>query len=453
MTAFHLSDSDPADASRLLPLSAEALAAYQETIDEAARQWIADHRFDAAQGTALAMPGGDILYGLGKTPDHWVWAGMPGALSKMAGPFYLEGADHAAAAALGWAVGSYRFDRYRKNNRPLPELIWPEGVDRQRITALASADKLVRDLVNTPANDMGPGALAAAARQIAETAGADYREVVGEALLSANYPLIHAVGRASSDAPRLIDFTWGDEDHPRLTLVGKGVCFDTGGLGIKPSGPMDLMKKDMGGAAHVLGLAQLIMALGLPVQLRVLIPAVENAIAGNAFRPRDVIPSRKGLTVEIGHTDAEGRLVLADALTEAENDDPDLLIDMATLTGAARAALGPDIAPFYTADDEIAAALSQHGAVLDDPVWRLPLWRGYHRELSSDIADCSSVGRSPFAGSITAALFLNKFVSPARSWLHFDIFAWNPWKRPGRPVGAACQAVRALYAMLEQRYG
>jgi leucyl aminopeptidase len=310
---------------------------------------------------------------------------------------------------------------------------------------------MVRDLVNTPASDLGPAELEAAARQLVAAHRVRLRVTKGAAL-HRGFPMIHEVGKASPRAPRLIDFTWGPARAPKVTLVGKGVCFDTGGLDIKPASGMALMKKDMGGAATALGLAQMIMQAKLPVRLRVLIPAVENAIAGNAFRPGDVLRSRKGLTVEIGNTDAEGRLILADALALADEEAPDLLIDMATLTGAARVALGPDLPPFYTDDEKLAADISRAAAAENDPLWPMPLWEPYFRLIESPVADISNSSESGFAGSITAALFLKRFVDRAKAYVHFDIFAWTPAARPGRPKGGEAQAMRALFAVIRDRY-
>jgi leucyl aminopeptidase len=312
---------------------------------------------------------------------------------------------------------------------------------------------LARDLINTPANDLGPVQLETAAREVASRHGASFWVIIGDDLLTQNFPLIHAVGRAAASAPRLIDLQWGDPAHPKVTLVGKGVCFDTGGLDIKPDNAMLIMKKDMGGAATVLALAHMVMDRRLKLRLRVLIPAVENSISGSAFRPLDVYPSRKGLNVEIGNTDAEGRLILADALALADEETPDLLIDMGTLTGAARVALGPELPPFYTDDEQLAAEVARFASAENDPVWRLPLWQPYAAMLDSKIADLNNVSTGGFAGSITCALFLKRFVSAAKSWLHFDIYAWNPSAKPARPEGGECQAARALYALLAARYG
>jgi leucyl aminopeptidase len=317
---------------------------------------------------------------------------------------------------------------------------------------MAHAIAASRDLINTPANDLGPDGIEAAARHLADRHGASFSSIVGDQLLKQNFPMIHAVGRASTTEPRLIDFSWGPDDAPRITLVGKGVAFDTGGLDIKPSSSMLLMKKDMGGAAAALALADMVMGAGLPVRLRVLIPAVENAISGTAFRPGDILPSRKGLTVEIGNTDAEGRLILGDALALADEESPDLVIDFATLTGAARVALGPELPPFYTEDDGLAADISRIGLAVNDPVWRMPLWEPYAAQLDSKVADINHIG-GPMAGSITAALFLRRFVTAAKGHVHFDIFAWNNATKPGRPEGGEVQAARLIYALLKERYG
>ena len=383
--------------------------------------------FDAA-GAALALPEGD-----------WTFDALPEAWDP-------------TETAVAFALGGYRFTRYKPAERAPARLVPPPGADAAEAARIVAGVRLARDLVNTPAGDMLPSHLETAARALAERCGATVNVVAGEALLAENYPMIHAVGRASADAPRLIEMEWGDPAHPRLALVGKGVCFDSGGLDIKPAAGMFLMKKDMGGAAAVLGVAAMIMDARLPVRLHVLIPAVENAIAGDAFRPGDVLPSRKGLSVEVGNTDAEGRLVLADAITRAIEFDPDLLVDMATLTGAARVALGPELAPVYTDDPAIAAALKAAGEAVDDPIWPMPLWPGYEPWLDSPIADLSSTAESKFAGSLTAALFLKRFAGEARAWVHFDIFAWNPAARPGRPQGGEMLGGRALYRWLKRRY-
>jgi leucyl aminopeptidase len=420
--------------------------------------------FDPRPGTFLALPAqdggiGGALFGIEDTGTGVKDPFLPGRLADLlpAGRYRFanleQGADDARLAALAFACQAYRFARYRTANDRGVHLTFPDGVDEADLARIVDGVFLARDLINTPANDMGPAELEAAARDLAKSHGAVIRSIVGNDLLVENFPLIHAVGRASVSAPRLIDMTWGDESLPKVTLVGKGVCFDTGGLDIKPDNAMLIMKKDMAGAATVLGLAHMIMDRGLKVRLRVLIPAVENSIAGNAFRPLDIYRSRKGITVEIGNTDAEGRLVLADALALADEEKPELLVDMGTLTGAARVALGPELPPFYTDDDAFAADVARHGAAENDPLWRLPLWRPYEAMLDSRIADTNNVGAGGFAGSITCALFIARFVTQARTFAHFDIYGWVPKARAGRPEGGECQAARALYALLCARYG
>lgn len=354
--------------------------------------------------------------------------------------------------ALGWCLELYRYDPFKAVAQRKVSLFCPKGVNRKQVLALAAAAFDVRDHINAPANLFGPAELEAAARSLARTHKAAIQVTAGKAL-EKGFPLIHAVGAASTRSPRLIDFTWGRASAPKVTLVGKGVCFDTGGLDIKPSSNMLLMKKDMGGAANVLGLARLIMEAKLPVRLRVLVPAVENSISGQAFRPGDVFKSRKGITVEIGNTDAEGRLILADALALADEESPDLLLDMATLTGAARVALGPDLPPFFTDDDDLAKELASHGQQVNDPLWRLPLWRPYQQLIETPVADLNNAGVGGFAGAITAALFLRRFVDKAKAYVHFDIFGWVPNAKPGRPKGGEQQAMRAVFNMLQARYG
>ncbi|WJR77711.1 leucyl aminopeptidase family protein [Bradyrhizobium sp. NP1] len=426
-----------------------------------ARQFAAANGFTGKPGACLTLPAADgtiaeVLFGLeeadGPSRDLFRPGALPGLLP--AGTYRFANAPHdPRLAALAFALGSYRFGRYRKADAPEVRLVPPEGIDVAEITRMAEAAALARDLVNTPSNDMGPEQLAQAAGNVATRFGARVSCIVGDDLLRENLPLIHAVGMASTRAPRLIDFSWGDPAHPKVTLVGKGVCFDTGGLDLKPSSGMRIMKKDMGGAANVLALAQMIMDAGLKVRLRVLIPAVENAVAGNAFRPLDIFPSRKGITVEIGNTDAEGRLILADALALADEEKPDLLIDMGTLTGAARVALGPDLPPFYTDDEVLAAEVARFAREENDPLWRMPLWMPYDGWLDSKVATINNAPSGTFAGSITCALFLKRFVEHARSWLHLDIYAWTPSAKPARPEGGECQAARAVYKLIGQRYG
>src|SRR5271154_1132227 len=413
--------------------------------------------FEAKSGRYLLLPGKKGLGGLFLGREGGEGAGplfRPGPLPQNLpdGVYRFANEPHdVRLAALGFALGSYRFTRYRKSEARAAKLDLPQSVDRADLERIIEGVTLARDLINTPANDMGPAQLEQAARKLASRHSATINAVVGDELLAQNFPLIHAVGRAATGAPRLIDMSWGEANHPRVTLVGKGVCFDTGGLDIKPDVSMLNMKKDMGGAATALALAHMIMARGLKLRLRVLIPAVENSIAGSRFRPPDIYTSRKGITVEIGNTDAEGRLILADALTLADEAKPVLIADFATLTGAARVALGPDIPAFFTDDDALAGELMRRATAENDPLWRLPLWRPYEAMLESKVADLNNVGGSQ-AGAITAALFMRRFVA-AKSWLHLDLFAWSASAKPGRPGGGDCQSARALYALLSARYG
>lgn len=420
-------------------------------------RWAAANAFSGQRGRLLALPGesgalAGYLFGLGGAENRpSLVLGLAGAVLEP-GAYSLQGAyGDPTLAALGFRLGAYRFDRYRKP-KDAPQLADTDGADLAEVDRLVDAAYLARDLVNTPANDLGPDAFEQQIRAFAARHEMQLEAIVGDDLLSRNFPLIHAVGRAAAEAPRLIDLHWGREGDPRITLVGKGVTFDTGGLDIKPSSGMLLMKKDMGGAANVLGLAHAIIDAGLKLRLRVLVPVVENAISGPAFRPGDVLKARNGTHVEIGNTDAEGRLVLADALSLADEEAPELLLDMATLTGAARVALGPDLPPLYTADDTLAAALMQAGLRSDDPLWRLPLWAPYEQMIASKIADVNNAGAGGFAGSITAALFLQRFVKNAKAWAHLDIFAWAPEARPSRPFGGTDQGIRAVYGVLKQRY-
>jgi leucyl aminopeptidase len=420
--------------------------------------WLKAAGFSAKDHEMLLVPGASgglasVVLGLGKGHDVLALAQLSESLPQ--GTYALGDVpeDHGGPnAALAWLLGTYTFGRYKKSKKQFPKLALPKGTDGEEVTRIAEGVFLARDLVNTPSNDMGPEELANAARALAKKHGAKISFVLGEALLKKNYPLIHTVGRASVRAPRLIDMTWGRPDAPKVTLVGKGVCFDTGGLDLKPSPGMLTMKKDMGGAATVLGLAHMIMDAKLNMRLRVLIPAVENSVSGNAYRPGDIFPSRKGLTVEIGNTDAEGRLVLADALTEGDSESPEMMIDLATLTGAARAATGMELPPFFTDDEKLASDVSRIGMAVADPVWRLPLWRGYEATVGSPIADITNMPNYGLAGAITAALFLNRFVSNAKAWMHIDIPAWVDRPKPGRRTGAEANTARALYALLKERY-
>jgi len=415
--------------------------------------------FEPKAGRHLLLPGKNglagVLFGLeaaGEARDLFLPGRLPQQLPDGIYRFANQPHDE-RLAALAFTLGAYSFTRYRKSEAREVKLDLPQSIDRADLWRAVEAVTLARDLINTPANDMGPADLEEATRALAARHGADVRSLVGEELLAENFPLIHAVGRASDAAPRLIELNWGEASHPRISIVGKGVCFDSGGLDIKPENAMLLMKKDMGGAASALALAHMIMDGGLKVRLQVLIPAVENVISGAAFRPRDVYRSRKGLTVEVGNTDAEGRLILADALAFADESAPDLLIDLGTLTGAARVALGPDVPAFYTDDDALAAAVARHAAAENDPLWRLPLWQPYAGMLDSKVADVNNVASGSLAGSILCALFLQRFVAAAKAWMHFDIYAWTPTAKPGRPEGGECQAARALYALIVERCG
>jgi leucyl aminopeptidase len=436
-------------------------SAIARELPDQARQFAAANDFTGKPGKCLTLPAADgkiaqVVFGLedesSKSRDLFRPGALPGLLPP--GVYRFANAPHdVRLATLAFALGTYRFGRYRKTERPDVRLVPPDGIDAADIIRMAEAAALARDLINTPSNDMGPEELAQAAQQLATRFGAGFNCIVGDELVKQNFPLIHAVGMASTRAPRLIDLSWGDPANPKVTLVGKGVCFDTGGLDIKPSSGMLIMKKDMGGAANVLALAQMVMDARLKVRLRVLIPAVENAVAGNAFRPLDIFKSRKGLNVEIGNTDAEGRLVLADALALADEEKPDLLVDLGTLTGAARVALGPDLPPFYTHDETLAESVAAHAKRENDPLWRMPLWPPYDSWLDSKVADVNNAPSGGFAGSITCALFLQRFVADAKSWLHVDIFGWTPSAKPARPEGGECQAARAIYKLLSERYG
>ena len=433
--------------------------ALQERLPPAHRSFALAQGFAARAGQHCLLPDAQgalaaVLLGIeagGRRPDPFA----PGRLAALLpdGDYALSGAaGDPALATLSWLLQGYRFDRYRKPNPARARLIVPDGIDGAEISLLADSTMLARDLVNTPANELGPGEIEAAIRGLAAECGATVASIVGDELIARNFPMIHAVGRASTRAPRLVDLVWGDPAHPRVTLVGKGGAFDTGGLNLKPDASMLLMKKDMGGAAAAIAAARMIMLAKLPVRLRLLVPAVENAVSGSAFRPGDVLASRKGLSVEIGNTDAEGRLILADALALADEEAPELLVDFATLTGAARTALGPELPPFYTHDEGLAAEIARLGMAVNDPVWRLPLWPSYDGLLDSKIADVNHVSSGGMAGSITAALFLNRFVEKTRSYAHFDIYAWNPTAKPGRPEGGECQGARLIHALVKQLY-
>jgi leucyl aminopeptidase len=455
----------------LLPPDAKAVpihligAAEDPALDglsEAERSWVKAQGFSGKQGAVLLLPDGKggiggVLLGTGGADAAAQAPLLTGVLAAALpeGDYRLASppAD-AELAALGFLAGSYAFTRYKAGaSRPdkKKRLAVPEGANLDEVLALAEALYLGRDLINTPANDMGPAELEGAARELANAFDGSIKVTEGSGLLSDNFPMIHAVGRASTRSPRLIDLRWGSERAPKVTIIGKGICFDTGGLDIKPSSAMALMKKDMGGAAAALAFALIVMRMNLPVRLRVLIPAAENSISGNAFRPGDVLPSRDGMTVEIGNTDAEGRLVLADAITLADEEAPDYLVTVATLTGAARVALGPDLPPLYTDDDAFAAELLESGRAVGDPFWRMPFWMPYDKQLKSAVADVSHISEGSFAGSVIAALFLKRFVRNAKRFAHLDIFGWVPAEQPGRPKGGEPQGARALFHFFRRK--
>ena len=441
-------------------LTPEGLATWRENLVGPHLTWMETTHFAAAAGEVLLLPNssGDleaVLLGLGASPDPFALAALPAQLPE--GAYRLDdGAPEPVQemAPLAWAMGCYRYDAYKTRSRDTawPQLVLPKTCDRARVDRLNRAVYSTRHLINTPAADMGPEALEQVMQALAKHHKAELTIIAGEDLLAQNYPMIHAVGRAAVEAPRLLDLTWGEPSAPKVTLVGKGVCFDTGGLNLKPGSYMDIMKKDMGGAAISIALADALMDAGLPIRLRLMIGAVENAIGPDAFRPGDVLASRKGLAVEIGNTDAEGRLVLADMLCEADSETPDVMIDFATLTGAARVAMGPEIVPFYTPDDGLAEAIQKAAQTAQDPMWRMPLCAGYDGWLDSQIGDVNHISSSPMGGSITAALFLNRFVERCETWMHCDVYAWSLRARAGRPVGGEAQALRAVYTYLEQRF-
>lgn len=441
--------------SESLPVHAVTPADLESgTLPDADLDWARAAGFKADAGSLLLLQGEagalkGALFGLGKNPEEQPFA--CGKLARLlpAGVWRLEAPSlDPQQAALGFGLGGYSFDTYKNGKALEAFLAVPDGVDLAALERSLQAVFLARDLVNTPTNDLGPERLGEVFQAIGKHYGATVSVIVGDDLLAQNFPLIHTVGRASAEAPRLLDMRWGRKGAKKVTLVGKGVCFDTGGLDIKPAASMLLMKKDMGGAANVLALACMIMGAGLDLDLRVLVPAVENSISANAFRPGDIYRSRKGLSVQIDNTDAEGRLILADALAYADEETPDLMIDMATLTGAARVALGPDVPPFFTDDEALAGSLASAAVQEADPMWRLPLFKGYEKDIRSRAADITNAPSGGMAGSITAALFLKRFVSNTPSWVHFDIFAWSPTEKPHAPVGGEAQTIRALYRHL-----
>ncbi|HEU0070344.1 MAG TPA: leucyl aminopeptidase family protein [Alphaproteobacteria bacterium] len=464
-----------AKAIPITPVFAGDLKAWLAKQPARLKAWATASGFDAAAGSVSLVTGPDgglerVLLGLGKAAkaaSHmnalaggaptegklWRYAALSAKLP--AGAYAIDAKlkpAEATAAALGWALGAYQYGRYKSAKPYAAKLIWPAGADRAYVERAAAAHALVRDLVNTPASDMGPEELASAARAVAKETGAKIRIVVGDDLLKQNYPAIHAVGRASTRAPRLIDITWGKANAPKVTLIGKGVCFDTGGLDLKPSSGMILMKKDMAGAAQALALGRLIMQAKLNVRLRVLLPTVENSVSGNAMRPSDILHTRKGITVEVGNTDAEGRLILCDAIADAVAEKPEVMLDFATLTGAARVALGPELPALFCNDGGLLNELMGAAATEEDFVWPLPLWQGYRPLLASKVADINNISAGPFAGAVTAALFLQEFVPGDIPWAHLDFIGWNGSSKPGRPEGGEAQGLRAVFALLQKRY-
>jgi leucyl aminopeptidase len=443
----------------VIPVIESEFNAWLERQDEALRRWLTATGFKAKSGSFSLTPGAEgqlqtVIVGIANADDLWALGSLPTSLPE--GDYFLDAAFSPGSLArltLGWALGAYQFSLYKTPKRKSARLALNPACNAERIQRQVKAITLVRDLINTPAAEMMPEHLAEATRALGREFGATVEQTVGDALLAHNFPVIHAVGRASIHSPRLLDLRWGDPKCPKVTLLGKGVCFDSGGLDLKPSSAMRLMKKDMGGAATVLGLARLIMGSGLPIRLRVLIAAVENAVAGNAFRPGDVIRSRHGLTIEIHNTDAEGRLILCDALAEAATEQPEVMLDFATLTGAARVALGTEVPALFCNDDAVANGLLAAAEREQDPLWRLPLHQPYRTLLDSKIADLANASESSYAGAITAALFLKEFVPDGMPWAHFDLMAWNLKTQPGRPEGGEAMVLRAVFGWLEQRYG
>ena len=456
MNDFLVDDAAGATPLHLLPASDwEAWIANRPDSEQA---WTKAAGFSAKAGSVCLVPARDgtvgaVLAGMGEEQPMWAAGALttklPGGTYRLAD---LWDEAQATDIAVGFALGGYQFGRYKDAKPAQARLAWPMGANRGVAAAIIDGITLARDLINTPANDLGPEELCAAARALGERFGAEVSEIVGDDLLTQNYPTVHMVGRAATRVPRLVDLRWGKADAPKVTLVGKGVCFDSGGLDLKPASGMLRMKKDMGGAANVLALANMIMATDMPVRLRVLIPAVENAVSGNAMRPLDVVRTRKGLTVEVGNTDAEGRLILCDALAEADTEKPDILLDCATLTGAARVALGTDLPALFCNNDSLAAELLSAGDQVGDPTWRLPLHQPYKDMLKSDVADLNNVSEGGFGGAITAALYLEHFVSTSTAWAHIDMMAWNNSTKPGRPRGGEAQGMRGVFQMLRRRF-
>ncbi len=456
----NISEKTDAVPTAIKPVEISAFEGWLETQTELAKSWLSAQSFKPKNGSHIAIPNAEgsisfILFIVTELVwDTWSLAALPNALPE--GVYQLDAEldeKQATDIAIGWSLGTYKFNHYKKNEKTSATLILPKNADKAHIERSVFATNLARDLINIPTSDMGPKALEGAVSQVAGEFEARQMNIVGSDLLTYSYPMVHAVGRASTQEPRMVDMVWGDPNAPKVTIIGKGVCFDTGGLDLKPSSAMLMMKKDMGGAAIALGLAYMIMHANLPVRLRLLIPAVENSVSGNAYRPGDVLTSRNGKTVEIGNTDAEGRLVLADAITAADEQEPDLLIDFATLTGAARVAVGTEISATFTDDDDLFALIERHAKNEKDPVWRLPLWDEYRELIDSKVAEINNAGSSGFGGAITAGLFLKEFVEKSKSWVHFDVMAYNSRARAGRPVGGEAFAMRAMFAALKERYG
>jgi len=451
-------DSQPANSIPVIPVLEDQFQPWLAQQEPVRARWLTNTGFTAKPGSWSLVPGQDgtlnaVVIGVAKTGDFWACGDLSTKLP--AGSYHLVTNWHAAAVeglTIGWGLGAYHYTRYKPQAPVEAKLVIDPACDADIINTQIAATYLVRDLINTPAEDMMPEHLADAITSVGQACGATVTQIVGDDLLAQNYPTIHCVGRASAHPPRLIDLRWGEAHHPKLTLVGKGVCFDSGGLDIKPASGMRMMKKDMGGAAHALGLAQMVMHTGLPVQLRLLVPAVENAVSGQAFRPGDIIKSRQGLTIEVDNTDAEGRLILCDALAEGSTEKPDLMIDFATLTGAARVALGTELPALFTNSDTVAAGLLAGAACTHDPLWRMPLHTPYRAMLNSTIADIANAANVPFGGAITAALFLREFVAEEVDWAHLDIMAWNRTSQPGRPEGGEAMGLRAIFAYLNQRF-
>lgn len=439
-------------------VTTSGLSRFKGKLSKAQVNWLEQNAFTGKADSLCGVPASDgsierFVYGVADIADTYAIADLPGRLPE--GLYVLEGSGvktHLESLAIGWGLGCYQFTRYKDALRIPARLKLPNSANHPRIQETVASTWRVRDMINTPAEDMMPQHMSAVIAEIAQTHAGEFHEIVGDDLLAENYPSIHMVGRASVHPPRLIELRWGDKKHPSVTLVGKGIAFDSGGLDIKPAAGMRTMKKDMGGAAQAIGLAQLIMALELPVRLRLLVAAAENAISSNSFRPGDVLRTRSGISVEIDNTDAEGRLVLCDALAEACQEKPDLLVDFATLTGAARVAVGTEISAFFCNDRELARQIFEAGESVCDPTWELPLHKGYRSLLKSHVADTQNCASTPFGGATTAALYLQKFIDKNISWAHFDIMAWNNRKRSGRPVGGEAMGVRAMFEVIERRY-